>query len=176
MRVSLTIAALAALGLAACDSKPAADSTAPTGDSTAATAAAPAAPEPAASAALAAEMEGPAAGKWRMTVSMMGASPPPNEVCYEKQVSFAEAEKMQQQAGVTCSEQSYRREGDALIGHSVCSMDAGGTPMKVTTDTRITGDFSSKYTMDMTSKMDPPPMPSMTEQKMSIVSERIGNC
>jgi hypothetical protein len=170
MRLALTIAALTALGLAACDSKPAADGATASDPAAATTPAAPAAT------AAAAGIEGPAAGKWRMTMTTMGQTMPASELCYEKQVSFAEAEKMQQQAGVTCSEQSYRRDGDAFVGHSVCTMDAGGAPVKVTTETRVTGDFSSKYTIDMTSKMDPPPMPSMTEQKISIVSERIGDC
>ena len=84
---------------------------------------------------------------------------------------------MQQQSGVTCSEQSYRKEGDAWIGHSVCTMEAGpGGPMKVTSDSRVTGDLSSKYTIEMTNKIDPPPMPSMAEQKMTISAERLGDC
>ena len=122
-------------------------------------------------------IEGPSAGKWSITMTAMGAAPPPSEVCYTKQVSLEEAEKMQQQSGITCSEQSYRKDGDAWIGHSVCTMAAGPAgPMKVTTDSRITGDFSSKYTMEITSRMDPPPMPSMAEQTMTMTAERVGDC
>jgi hypothetical protein len=167
-------AAAAALGLAACGpSEPASDtaSTAtPSADTTAPAAAAPATP------ATPPAIEGPAAGKWRMTVTAMGQTMPATEQCFDKQVSLEEAEKMQQTAGITCSEQSYRKEGDAWIGHSVCTMQGAGTPMKVTQDSRVTGDFSSRYTIDMTSKMDPPPMPSMAEQKMTITAERIGDC
>ncbi len=83
---------------------------------------------------------------------------------------------MQRASGVTCSEQSYNREGDAWVGHSVCTMDAGRTRMTVISDTRVSGDFSSKYTMDMTNRMDPPPMPGMEEQKMTMTAERVGDC
>jgi hypothetical protein len=165
-------AAVAALATAACGpSEPAA------GAASTATPAADSAPPATAAAPAAAPIEGPAAGNWRMTVTAMGTTMPPTEYCYTKQVSLEEAAKMQQQAGITCSEQSYRKEADAWVGHSVCTMEAGPTgPMKVTTDSRVTGDFASKYTMDITSKMDPAPMPSMAEQKMSVTAERIGDC
>jgi hypothetical protein len=159
---------VAALGLAACGaSEPAADGAASSAEPVeSAAAAAPAAPA----------IEGPAAGKWRVTVTAMGQTLPPSEQCFTQQVSLAEAEKLQQQAGVTCSEQSYRREGEAWIGHSVCTMDNAGSPMTMTTETRVTGDFSSSYTMDITSRIDPPPMPNMAEQKMTMAAERIGDC
>jgi hypothetical protein len=165
-------AAAAAFGLAACGpSEPASDtaSTAPAADT--------AAPAPAAASATAPAIEGPAAGKWSVVMTAMGTTLPASEVCYTKQVSLEEAAKMQQQAGITCSEQSYRKEGDAWIGHSVCTMEAGPAgPTKMTTDSRVSGDFSKKYTMEITSKMDPPPMPSMAEQKMTMTAERIGDC
>jgi hypothetical protein len=169
MRLAITVAT-AALAVAACGpSAPASDtaSTAPAADS--------AAPAPAAAAAPAV-IEGPAAGKWRMTMTAMGQTMPPTETCVAKQVSLAEAEKMRQQSGVTCSEQSYRKEGDGWVGHSVCTMTGAGTPMTVTSDTRVTGDLSSKYTIEMTNRMDPAPMPSMAEQKMTIAAERLGDC
>jgi hypothetical protein len=117
-------------------------------------------------------VDGPAAGKWKITTAMAGQTMPSQEICYHKQVSFAEAQEMQQQAGVTCTEQSYKREGGVMVGHSVCT--ANGT--KMTTDMRVTGDMNTKYTMDMTTSMDPPPMPSMAETKMSITMERLGDC
>lgn len=168
MKLALAVT-VAALGLAACGpSEPVADSTATVADP-----AAPVAPD---ATPPAAAMEGPAAGKWRVTITAMGQSLPATETCYTQQTSLAEAEKIQRQAGVTCSEQSYRREGDAWIGHSVCTMDNVGSPMTMTSDTRVTGDFASKYTMDITSRIDPPPMPNMAEQKMTMTAERIGDC
>jgi hypothetical protein len=167
MRHSMTLAAFAALGLAACGGeKPATtDGAAPAAES--------AAPAPAAAAPA---IEGPAAGKWSIAVTAMGQTMPATEVCYEKQVSLEEAQKTQQQAGVDCSEQSFKREGGGWIGHSVCTMDAAGQKTTITTDSRITGDFSSKYTMDITSKMDPAPMAGMEEQKMIMTAERLGDC
>lgn len=162
------LAALAALGLAGCS--PGAPATDAAGTPAADSTAAPAAEIPAAMA------EGPAAGKWRVTTTAMGQTMPPSETCYTKQVSFEDAEKMQQQSGVTCSEQSYKREGDAFVGHSVCAMDIGGKKMTTTSDVRVTGDFNTRYTMDMTNRMDPPPMPGMEEQKMTIEMERLGDC
>src|SRR5690606_21809537 len=149
--------------------EPAADSAASVTDAVA--------PAPAPAATAAPALERPAAGKWRISMTnTMGLTLPSTEVCYAEQVSLAEAEKMQQQACVTCSEHSYRREGDAWVGLSVCNMGAGGTPMNVTTDMRVTGDFASKYTMDITSRMDPAPMPDMAETKMIMTAERIGDC
>ncbi len=171
MKLSLSLAiglASAALGLAACSpSAPATDaaSTPAAADSTTAAANMPAELK-----------EGPAAGKWRVTMTAMGTAMPPTETCYDKQVSFEESQKMQQQAGVSCSEQTYKREGDAFVGRSVCTMDVAGKTMTTTSDMRVTGDFNTKYTMDMTNKMDPPPMPGMEEQKMTILMERLGDC
>lgn len=171
MRLAIT-AVVAALGLAACGpSEPASDAA-----STTTPDAATPAPDAAPAASAPPTIEGPAAGKWRMTMTTMGQAMPSTEVCYEKRMTLAEAEKLQQRAGVTCSEQSFRREADGWVGHSVCSMDAGGQKMTMTTDTRVTGDFNTKYTLDMTSRMDPPPMPSMAEQKMIIEMERLGDC
>ena len=170
MKLSHSLAigiASAALGLAACSPS------APATDAASTPEAAPAA----ATANIPAELkEGPAAGKWRVTTTAMGTAMPPSDVCYDKQVSFEESQKMQQQAGVSCSEQSYKREGDAFVGHSVCTMDVNGKTINMTTDMRVVGDFNTKYTMDMTNKMDPAPMPGMEEQKMTILMERLGDC
>ncbi len=117
--------------------------------------------------------DGPAPGKWRITTTMsaMPAAMPPIETCYAK-TTFAEMQKKQQGAGVQCSEQSFNRQGDAMIGHSVCTVNG----MKTTTDMTITGDVKTAYTMDMTMKMDPPPAPGMGEQKMTIKAQRLGDC
>ncbi len=157
-------AATAALMLAACG-----DKTEPTLDG------APAAPaatsETAAPAAAPAGLAaGPAAGKWKVTVSTGGMDIPPNEMCYAKQVSMEEAQAMQQQAGMTCTEQTYAADGKS--GHSVCAMQG----MTITTDFTVTGDFSTAYTMQMTSSMDPAP-PGMPQPSTSTIKmERLGDC
>ena len=161
-------AATAALMLAACGEKtePTLDG-APTATAamseTAATAAPAAAPANPMS-------SGPAAGKWKVSVSTGGMDIPPNEICYAKQVTMEEAQKMQQQSGMTCTEQTFAADGKS--GHSVCAMQG----MTITTDFEVTGDFSTAYTMQMTSSMDPAPpgmpQPSVTAVKM----ERLGDC
>jgi hypothetical protein len=170
MKLFLTAAAIAALGLAGCNK------TEPAATDGASSTPAPAAETAAPAAAAAPAVEGPAAGKWKITMTTMGQTMPATETCYATQTSFADAQKMQQQAGVTCTEQSYNREGDAVVGHSVCTSDIAGKTTKITTDTHITGDLKTKYTMDMTSVMDPAPAPGMSEQKITMTAERLGDC
>jgi hypothetical protein len=119
-------------------------------------------------------MDGPAPGQWRLTTVMAGQAMPPVEVCYKERVTFAEAQKMQDQAGITCSENTYKRDGAAVLGHSVCFMEE--TKTKMVTDTRITGDFNTAYTMELKSTMDPAPMPEMAQTEMSVKAERLGDC
>ncbi|HEV7693113.1 MAG TPA: DUF3617 family protein [Hyphomonadaceae bacterium] len=172
---AIALMGLAVSGLAACGpGAPATDGATPAATAAPESAAAPAA-------APASQGEGPAAGKWKMTTTAMGQAMPPSEVCYEKQISFEELDKQQkqqqpQQPNVTCTEQVYKKEGDAQVSHSVCTAEILGKPMTMTTDVRATGDFKTRYTMDMTVKMDPPPMKGMEEQKMTVVAERLGDC
>jgi hypothetical protein len=119
-------------------------------------------------------LDGPAPGQWRMTTIVGGQAMPPVEVCYKERVTFAEAQKMQDQAGFTCSENTYKRDGAAVLGHSVCFMEE--TKTKMVTDTRITGDFNTAYTMELKSTMDPAPMPDMAHTEMSVKAERLGDC
>lgn len=154
-------AASAALMLAACGGP---TTPAPAGETPAA--ATPAAP----AAAIPASMTGPAAGKWKVSVSAGGMDIPPNETCYAKQMTMEEAQQMQQQSGMTCTDQTYATDGKT--GHSVCTLQG----MTITTDFAVTGDFNTAYTMQMSSSMDPAPpgmpQPSTTTIKM----ERLGDC
>ena len=77
------------------------------------------------------------------------------------------------QSGMTCDRQTFRRDGDAMVGHMVCTSPDG---VRTVTDTRVTGDFSRNYTMQVTSKMTPAPDPSMTEVSMVMTAERLGDC
>jgi hypothetical protein len=113
---------------------------------------------------------GPIAGEWEVTVTAMGMSVPPTKICYTRAMTMQEAQEMQQGAGITCSEQTIAADGKT--SHSVCSMQG----MTITTDMKVTGDFSSAYTMEMTSTMDPapagmPPGPSTT----SVAMKRLGD-
>lgn len=153
-------AATAALLLAACGGSETPAATMPeTAES--------AAPAPAAAPAGAI---GPAAGRWQNTVTAAGMTMPPSEWCYDQPMTMEAAMKMQQQAGITCSEQTYTPDG--MSGHSVCMMDS----TKITTDLKVTGNYATEYTMEVTSSMDPAmpgiPNPSTT----TIVAKRLGDC
>lgn len=167
MRIGiLTLAAAAGLILAACgqggDKAPAgeaADATSP--------AAAPG------------RMDGPRPGLWRITARVPGmpdgVAMPPFETCVTRQ-DFPEMRRgpgQEMPEGVECSEQSFRRDGDAMVGRSVCTMPDGG---RAETDTRVTGDLSSRYAMEVKTRITPAPTPSMAETTMTMTAERIGDC
>ncbi|MBA4013686.1 MAG: hypothetical protein C0481_17635 [Phenylobacterium sp.] len=165
MRIALSLALVAVLA-AACSKKEEA--------AKAPEVAAPAAPvAPAGPAVAAADLEGPKPGKWKMTTTLSAAPKPITaETCVAK-TSFKDMDAAKQKAGMTCSEQSYRREGADIVGHSVCTIQGG---MKVITDSRISGDFTSRYTVEAKTVMDPAPTPAMKETTMKITAERIGDC
>ncbi len=165
MRVFL-LSAAAVLALAACGgpAAPAGDTAAPATPEAAAPAAAPV---PAADAPV-----GPAIGQWEMTLTAAGMSMPKQKICYKEQISFADAQEMQKQAGMTCSENAYTPTADGLTGRSVCTMDG----QTITTDSKITGDFNTAYTMEMSSSIDPAPpgMPNPSTTTINMV--RLGDC
>lgn len=153
-------AATAALMLAACGGENAA---APTEGAApaAGTAGAPAASN---------AIQGPIAGEWEVTVTAAGMALPPQKICYEKQMTMEEAQKMQQDAGMTCSEQTYAPDGKS--GHSVCTMQG----MTITSDYTVVGDFNSSYTMEMKTSMDPAPPGMPNPSTTAIKMNRIGDC
>lgn len=165
MRIAMSLA-LVALLAAGCSKKEAAKTE---------TAAAPevVAPAPAAPPLAVADMEGPKPGKWRMTTELSAAPKPVvAETCVAK-TTFKDMQAAKQQSGVTCSEQSFHREGADIVGRSVCTIQGG---MKITTDSRITGDINSRYTMTAKTVMDPAPTPAMRETTMKMTAERLGDC
>jgi hypothetical protein len=162
------VAAASALLLAACGG---ADTPAITAETPAA-GETPAGPAAAPETAMTTGLTGPSAGKWRSTITSAGMTMPPSEICYEKQMSMDEAQAIQESAGVECSVNTHNATANGLTGHSVCKMG----DMTITSDTKVVGDFTSAYTMEITSSMDPAPPgapnPSVTTVKM----ERLGDC
>lgn len=169
---SLYLAAAAALMLAACSGETKAPAVDPAASPE--TAAAPAAPEAPAAPAMSADaltpdaMAGPIAGKWRTTIIAAGISLPPQEKCFDHQISFAEAQGEQQAAGMTCSEHTVTPTSDGLMDHSICTKDG----LTYTTDTKMTGDFNSAYTLESSVTIAGSPAPAVTTIKM----ERLGDC
>ncbi|HEY9236444.1 MAG TPA: DUF3617 family protein, partial [Phenylobacterium sp.] len=121
----------------------------------------------------AADIEGPKPGKWRMTTELAAAPQPlVVETCLAK-TSFKEMQTAQQQSDVTCSEQTFRREGADFVAHAACSYPGG---MKATIDSRFTGDFNTRYVMESRTVMDPAPTPAMKETTIRVTAERLGDC
>lgn len=162
MRSMFVLAGAAALMLSACNQGGAAEGETKAGEGGAM---APAA------------MDGPKPGLWRVTTSVAGmpgaaaAAPPATEVCVT-QATFEAPGGSASTPGATCNTQPFRREGDAVVSSSVCEMQGG---MKTETNIRVTGDFTSRYTMEAKTKTTggPAQMPEITT---TMNAERVGDC
>lgn len=163
--ITITLAGFAALALAACGQgadKAAGDPVETAGGAT---------PAPG-------RMDAPRPGLWRVTTRMAGlpggVATPSVETCVRHE-TFADMQHGpgRMPEGVRCSEQTFRREGNAMVGHSVCDMPNG---VRAVSDTRVTGDFDSRYTMEVKTRMTPAPSPAMTGTAMTMTAERIGDC
>jgi hypothetical protein len=165
MRIITLISGLAALSLAACgqgaDNAPGDAKTGDPGEKAAGT-----------------DLPvGPTPGLWRVTTRVSGmpegAEAPPIETCI-REAKFEPPQGATPQApGMTCDQQSFRREGDAMVGHIACTSADG---VRTVTDTRVTGDYSRNYTMEVRSTTTPAPVPSMAEVSMVMTAERLGDC
>jgi len=163
MRIITLVSGLTALLLAACGQG---------GDGASVEKTGPAA-EPVTSADL---PDGPTPGLWRVTTRMSGLpagmEAPAIETCI-REAKFEPPAGSAPRSGMSCDQQSFRREGDAMVGHMVCTSPGGG---RTVTDTRVTGDYSRNYTMEVKSTMTPAPTPSMAEVTMVMNAERLGDC
>lgn len=170
MRIITALAGLTALTLAACGQGGAG------GDDSGN---APDATEPAAAGPAPGRMDGPKPGLWRVTTAVTGmpagVTLPSIETCIRRQ-DFSEMQRGptgRMPDDVDCSEQTFRREGDAMVGRSVCTMSDGA---RTESDIRITGDFERRYTMEVTNRTTPAPSPGMATNSMTMTAERIGDC
>lgn len=132
---------------------------------------------PAEQAAAAGLPAGPTPGLWRVTSQMSGMpagmAPPSVETCIREAKFEAPSSQMGAGSGVNCETQAFRREGDVVVGHSICTMPNGA---RTETETRISGDFTRRYTMEARSKTTPAPTPAMAETTITMTAERIGDC
>ena len=119
---------------------------------------------------------GPTPGLWRVTTEMSGASGvqmPPVETCIRQATFEPPAGAAPQSPGLTCEPGSFRREGEAMVGRTVCTTQDG---VRTVTDMRVTGDYRRAYRMEVKSTMTPAPIPSMAEVTMVMNAERLGDC
>lgn len=130
----------------------------------------------AASATAAGLPSGPTPGLWRVTTQMSGmpagAAMPPAEVCI-REARFEAPQGAATVPGMNCEQQAFRREGDAMVGRSVCTSAEG---VRMTSDMRVSGDFTRRYTMEIRSTTTPAPDPSMASMTMVMMAERLGDC
>ena len=157
-----SLAACAALALAACGQAGEAAKDAP--------AEAPAAATKGADAAL---PTGPTPGLWRVSVRSSGmpagAAMPTLEICLGDDAKFDSTSASDSQ----CEQQTFRREAGVLVGHAVCTSAEG---VRTTIDTRVTGDVTRRYTMEVKTTTSPAPSPETAEMTMTSTAERLGDC
>ena len=101
-----------------------------------------------------------------------GMEPPAVETCI-REAKFEIPRGAPESSGMACEQQSFRREGDAMVGHMACTSADG---VRTITDTRVSGDFTRNYTMELKSTVTPPPSPDMAEVTMVMTAERLGDC
>jgi hypothetical protein len=170
MRTIILLGVSAAL-LAGCQrsGEPAADSADAAGSPAAATAPGATAAPPA--------LTGPKPGLWRMTTRMEGLPAEMKMPAVETCVTATTFEDLQRgqnnQAGASCTQQSFRREGDAWVGKATCEY---GTGMKSEISTRISGDVNSRYQMTIATRNTGGPANTMPDTNMTILAERLGDC
>ena len=164
MRNITLVSGLAALSLAACgqgEDGSTVDKANDTAGKAAATAGMPAGPTP---------------GLWRVTTRISGMpagmEAPAVETCI-REAKFEAPQGAPESSGMSCEQQSFRREGDAMVGHMVCTSSDG---VRTVTDTWVTGDYTRNYTMELKSTVTPPPSPEMSEVTMVMTAERLGDC
>lgn len=135
---------LGVLTLAACQKS---TKSASTGEAKPAVAAAPAAP-----------MTPPKrkSGLWAISTNAMGRDQT-IRTCVDAASEKDMTSWSQQQAGETCSQNSFKPVAGGWAFESVCNMPSGGG--KITSSGTATGDFNSKYTVKVHSMMEGSSMP-----------------
>jgi hypothetical protein len=79
--------------------------------------------------------------------------------------------RKEQESRMSCSKKDMRREGDRIVGDSVCAVE--GTT--VTTRTVITGNFDTNYRADVKSTFNPP-LHGMRESSSVVEGKWLGAC
>ncbi len=124
----------------------------------------------------AAMAEGPTPGLWRVSTQISGMpegmAPPTTELCF-RDSKFQTPTPPPASSGMSCEEMTFRRDGDAMVGRSVCTM---GETDRTETNVRITGDYTRRFTMEAKVTQTPAPRPEMAETTMTATYERIGDC
>ncbi len=92
------------------------------------------------------------AGLWEVTINHEGRNTPPQTM---QQCTDAETDKLMNAFGGDlsadmCSKQEIKKVGATIVINAICQFG----PMKSTSQSVITGDFNSNYTVKVTSKLE----------------------
>ena len=92
------------------------------------------------------------AGLWEVTINHEGRNTPPQTM---QQCTDAETDKLMNAFGGDlsadmCSKQEIRKVGATIVINAICQIG----PMKSTSQSVVTGDFNSNYTVKVTSKLE----------------------
>lgn len=109
----------------------------------------------------------PKIGKWKMTMNIPGAPGPQNvEICYTQKMLDEMQGMSAKMPNTDCDEPSISREGGAYVTKVSCTSNG----KKSAVITRATGDFNSRYTVDMSVVSDDGNMSTTT------TAEYLGPC
>jgi len=117
----------------------------------------------------------PKEGLWEMKVTAAGAPQPQvMKVCVGAPAPGSNGFTPPPSAGQSCSKNSVTKTADGYAIDSECT--ASG--MTVTSKGTVTGDFSTSYAVDMSSKMSGPNIPAAAQQEMKtkIEAQYLGAC
>ena len=109
-------------------------------------------------------------GLWQHNMTSVGAGMPPTSatMCTDERMDKLLADRP---GSERCSQQSARRDGNAVVVESVCTHQKS----TVRTKGRFSGDFNSSFTGDLHSTFDPP-MHGMKESRQKIEARWLGPC
>jgi Rieske Fe-S protein len=110
-------------------------------------------------------------GLWQQSMTMAGARAPASSVTMCTDEHMDKMLMQRSEGAERCTQQSVRREGNAVLFDAVCTHQ-GST---VRTKGRFTGDFNSRYSGAMHSTFDPP-INGMKEMRQQVEARWLGPC
>ena len=114
-------------------------------------------------------------GLWDMTMTRDNAPPGAGtgkmQMCIDEKVDDLTKQMGESAAREMCSKTDFRREGDKIVGDSVCKIDQS----TMTTHMVLTGKFDSEYQADMQTRFNPPMM-GMAQTHSVIKGRWVGPC